>query len=379
MTAGAGAASIPRKHARQVESLITIAAALLAGCGEGAPPIAIDEPSRRERLLASDVQFATDPRTLVEPVFVLTNRGSAPAAVRLTSVGCGCYGLSLDGRDLNAGDYWSVSAGGQVEIRFAVQPSLRAGEMVYEAELEAVCDEQSLRLPIRYLVTTVADVAIAPDIVTHAAGEAGPAGGRYPVHIRRTYRDAESTGAEPACPGLPDSIRVSDWNCSVAAREEAPGLWMDEWNGVLIVDETIQGELPVGPVPVSFEFPATEGRMVHGELTLLFAEEAGIEAPREVHFGRIRPGERRTRRCLLRARDGVPFRVTGVESEHSMVTADIDHDDPASEHWIDLQLHLADPAIEGDAIHCWTDHPGSPAVPIVLSWRNVGETGETLP
>ena len=379
MKAGPGAVPDRRRYLRRLDSL-WVAASLLSGCGDGAPPVVIDEPSRREPpLLASEVQAAAVPRTLIDPVFVLTSHGGAPAEMRLASVGCGCYALTLDGRELQVGDQWSLTAGAPAEIRFTVQPSLRPGEMVYDAELEARCDRQTLRLPIHCVVTTLADVAITPDVITHRVGQTGSSGGRHSVHIRRTYRDAATAGAEPVCPGLPDAIRLSEWSCTLAGREEAPGLWIDEWRGMLLVDENAPGELPSGPVPVSLEFPATAGRSVHGELTLLFAHDGGIEAPRELHFGRLRAGESRTRRCVLRSRDGVPFRVTGVESEQAMVTVAIDHDDSSAEHWLDLLLSPADTAIESDTIHCRTDHPAAPQVQIVLVWRSVGEVVELSP
>lgn len=373
MTAVTEALLDRRRRARRVQ-LLWIAAALLAGCGEGPPPVVIDEPSRHVRLLASEVQAAADPRTLIDSVFVIRNPGSVSADVRLTSVGCGCYGLTLGGRELKVGDQWPVTAGAPAEVRFAVQPSLRAGEMVYEAELEARCDGEFFRLPIRCVVATLADVAITPDVLTHRVGQAGPQAGGYPVHVRRTYRDAATAGVEPTCPGLPGWMRVSEWSCTVAGREAAAGLWIDEWRGTLIVDTPAPRELPVSPVPVSIQFPATGDRAVHGELTLLIERGAGIEAPRELHFGRLRERQSRTRRCVLRSIDSAAFRVTSVESENTIVRVEIDHDEPAAEHWIDVLVSATDSAIERESVRFHTDHPDSPQIEIVLVWQWSGAT-----
>lgn len=339
-----------------------LAAVLLTGCSRESPGVTCVEPERAISLLASEVERSQSPAELAVAEFTLHNGSDADATATLAGLGCGCYRLLHEGRELPVHESLVIPAHSDVIVRFDTRPATAPGILDYRAEFDVPSDGGAARLPIHCTVQTLADVALTPDVITHDLDQAVS---RYPVVVRRLYRDRTDSGAEPDWGPLPDFLVIDQVHLHAVGVEERTGLWLDEWEAELLIQSDLTDGSTASPIPLTVSFGgAKESMTVVGRATLVLDRSSGIEAPSRLNFGRVPIGQTRARRCLLRAADGIPFRVTGVASESACVACRPPGEAAAVEQWLDLEV-TADAASEFAAIvHCRTDHPSTPEITI---------------
>lgn len=340
--------------------LLLLSCLLCGGCAPAAPAVVVDEPDRCIVLRAGEVQQSSDPSRLVNAEFVFRNTGDQDAVATLASVGCGCYRLICADEELSLHDTVVIPARGRAAVRFNVHPPALPDVIDYRAEFDVAAGTGLVRLPLRCEVRTVADVAVSPDVVTH---ELGSPAGEHRLRITRCYRSGSEPGTDPVWEDLPSFAELRDVRPLATAREEFPGLFVDEWEALLRVNPEAASDLPSEPVPIAVTFQ-DGGFLASGRTTLVFGRRTGIDSPGRIHFGRVPAGQNRSRQCLLRAADDVPFRILETASESGHVSGRAPRSAAAIEQWLELELTSTTAGELRDRVRCRTDHPDAPEIHI---------------
>jgi hypothetical protein len=101
-------------------------------------------------------------------------------------------------------------------------------------------------------------------------------------------------------------------------------------------------------------------------LTAVVRQAVGVTAPRQLHFGTVRLGERRPKRFILCADDGRNFRVIKLSSESPAFAASALTPEARQAQCIDVIFHPTQIGHHSSQLVVETDHPDRPRLVIEL-------------
>lgn len=341
--------------------------ACLAGCRTDVPPAeyaaawtVTPSPGDDRVLLVSEAMAAAAKGEPFESSFAVAVPGPESLALELSSVGCNCYGVRHAGRPLRIGDRLSVPSGGRCDVTIASASMTSIGIRQFRADFTARGpDGAQSNLTLASTLRTVADLALQPDVVSVDLPRGAAAAEPINLAIEQHVRTADPSGVRVEWGTLPDLATCTRPVRDGTPLQIAPGLWRLRWRSALCVmsafDETQTPDAPVQLCLQSFN----DGRqLARTTCTLVPRRRYGIRAPRLIHFGRIGPDSRLTRRIQLQALDGKAFTVTEATSRDGETAISVPSYKPAVVHW--LEVVVTSPGTEiDDLLTIRLDHPSA--------------------
>ncbi len=331
---------------------------VFSGCGGvQAPAIMSTDPLQTRTLLMSEVDALYDGSSGSEFLMPFQNQSSEPQTLKVKSIGCSCFSVMLGDQKLKPGDPIELAPAQEVVLKLLSKRPIIPKTSDYQYTLEYVVADQKEPIPLdcRGTVRSVADVTIAPELLTTSFGrQAEPQ--TIPFEITRTSRAKQALQTAPTITGWPPNAEATLPVAKGPATEQN-GFWSQTWTASVRVSPPKESHVTDQATALTVacaDIPPTKSR-------LLIRQNYGISVPALVHLSRVTSGVPASRRIQVTSRDQQPFRILECQGG-STVSAKIENPEAASRHWIDL---TATPTEAGDwdqLVTLRTDHADAPAL-----------------
>lgn len=348
---------------------LVLCAAVLVGCTNSTSAPAIESPGpvtvvgERDRSVLVSEALAND-NEVEQSTFTVSLSGNDPVTLQLSMVGCSCYRVQHDDRRLKVGDEIDVAPGESETIRIESQVRQSPGVMQYRAEFTYKdAGGAAFNLPLTSTVRTIADLAVRPDVIHHAADSTSEeAQTDFEIEIVQRVRASQLDGLRVEWGAVPDWISCSPPTVYDGPVEVDPGVWRVLSRSIVTVHGRPDPQ-PAAPIQLPLESSVAGRRLGQTACTLIVASKSGIQAPAMIHFGRPTGSAAATKRVQLIARDKQAFAITSISSRDGSVEAKEANPARSSEHWLEVALTGAASAVN-DTLTVRTDHPDAGEVTI---------------
>ena len=339
---------------------------LLSGCTKPDVALQIEGDVEARTLLVSEVLSAEDRTQLIECPIRIINQQSVPGEFILSSTGCSCYGVELNGQPMTAGESIPIPAGEERTLYIRAEPPLRASEKSYTANFMVSDGEGQFQNETATCTLSVyQDVRVVPAVITVETGLSDDGLITKPVVIERVQRGAQPTVDSPSFAGLPGFVDVRDLAPAGPPVEIEPGLWKQSWNATVDVSVSATSDTRQKLHKFTVRFAGSDGDDIFGEGQVLTKVNAPLSFPREVHLGRIDRGDSGTRRILVATRDGSSFHLTSPRPSPQSTSMEIE-EAAGPRHFVTLTVTPEQSGNFEEVIELQTDLPEQPMIQMTL-------------
>jgi hypothetical protein len=305
----------------------------------------------------------------VEASFSLTNPSKEAKEVVFQGTSCGCTGCFVASNGLKPGDKLTVEGEGMVGVTLRSRLKAAPGISTYGATF-GLAEGRAGRDPlvIQSHVRVLRDVALDPGVLS--CDFTGAEAGRLETMMRitRTFRAERPGSIPPTLANLPAQVEVLEVAEAEPLTHLEFDLWKQSWTikfGVKPLDGSanvsaggrgvVSFAAGPGQTPASAEFP------------ILIHRRYGIESPELSHFGDGPPGERRTRRLVIRSADQRDFEVLRLHTDCDAFSASGEIGLARKSHILEVAFQAPKPGAYEGHLTVETNQPECPTLKIDLA------------
>lgn len=352
--------------------IVACAAVLLVGPGCNRPATGDSRPTttvhvrqplqRLGTVLVEEVrQRARKPPTAR---FTLENPTAATQEVVFAGTSCYCVRASHAGEVLTAGRKITLPPAGHETILLAADVAARRELQHFRAEfLAKASGAEDRRLDMSFSVPVLTELTFRPEAIIQQFTAAESSAVERELFIDHIVRGAKPVAEELVLEKLPARVEILAIQQQGQAKPLEADLWQHTWLTRLRIRPDLSLQGAAEPAALAVRIVAAGNTLASGRVPLVLRRSSGLDAPRHVHFGVTRPGERRQRKVLLSAADRLPFEVRSARANNPEVTAAF-HALDAQRCWLELSYH----ALQAGKLHAEvvieTTHPACPRLTI---------------
>lgn len=256
-----------------------------------------------------------------DPWFALTNSGTQPVSVVLEEQDCSCFGVMYDDRKWERDQLMKLAAGQTCRVALLIHPNNHRGLQKYRVKLRATVTGPGEPLREEWIelgasLNLLEDLQVEPQVLElqQAAGDGSRAKPLTRlVAVEQVADRPQSLQPPPSLVGFPEWVTVENLTRDGPARSTTADYWAQKW----------QFQLRLIPPPLrtrasrifagAVVYPQTDPEWdMRKRLTVVINRTRGLVGPERLAVQADQAAGKTTRRVVLRAVDGVPFRVFGA-------------------------------------------------------------------